>query len=145
MDGIGKAGAVGRIRGNGTVNVYVAGIDSDADASAMAEVSALIAQKRALGIDAQVFNAYHRTYDLDVVVTAKTGWDEDEVEERITQAFTAYLTSIPLGGRLYLSTLGKYLLDTDCIETYDFDIGMADEVLPQSQYFVPGDITIEVS
>lgn len=145
VEGVGKAGAVGRIRGNGTVNVYVAGKDSEADEATMAAVRALIQERRALGVDAQVYAATHRDYDMIVTVTPVAGYDADEITALLTAAFTDCLGAVPLGGRLYLSTLGKYLLDTGCIETYNFDSSMQDVALSQSMYFTPGDVQIEVT
>lgn len=145
VEGIGKAGAVGRMRGNGTANLYVAGKDNDPTEAALEAVRALVAEKRALGMDVQVFSATHRDCDLIATVTPKPGYDAEEVRGLLTEAFTDYLGSLPIGGRMYLSTLGKYLLDTGCIETYVFDDLMQDVTPGQSMYCTPGTVTLEVT
>ena len=82
--------------------------------------------------------------DLVVSVRAKSGYDAAEVRWRIENAFADYVYDIPMGERFYLSKLGKYLLDTGCIETYEFDQSMMDLPSSGASCFMVGDVTIEV-
>ncbi len=146
VPGIAKAGVISKQRGAGTVNVYVSGTaNSTVSNEKLAEVQSIMNRERELNVDVLVAGATAREYDLDVAVTAKAGYETAEVTSMINAAFEAYLDSIPIGGRLYLSTLGKYLLDTGCIETYEFDMSMANTTAAGSKYFAPGDVNIEVS
>lgn len=144
VEGIAKAGVVPKGRGNGSVDVYVAGHDGAVGVDKLAEVQAVINAEREMNVSVQAYPAYTQAYDLTAAVTAKAGYTGQEVVDRCTAAFEAYLSSIPMGGKLYLSQLGKYLLDTDCIETYEFDPSMSDLTIPASKYFVAGDVTLEV-
>ena len=144
VDGVGKVGVVPTARGAGTVNVYVSGNDNDVSDKTLAEVTALLQAKREINVDLQVFRATYIKYDLDMQVVSKHGYSDEEVIEKCTAAFEDYLSTLPAGGKLYLSALGKYLLDTDCIENYEFDPFMHNFTAPGSEYFVAGDINIEV-
>lgn len=144
VDGVDKVGTVDHAAGAGSVGVYVAGKDYDVTAETLSEVSALLAANKPIGSIVEVSRAYHIDYDLTVTVQAVAGYEPAEVTELITNAFTAYVGSLDVGARLYLSNLGKYLFDTGCIENYEFDSSMQNESASGSEFFRPGDISITV-
>lgn len=144
IDGVKKASAVGKARGVGTVNVYVSGMGSGVTDSALLEIQELMDESRELNVDVKVMNASELPYDLDVTVWKKDGYSSNEVIELCTKAFGDYIDSIKIGSKLYLSSLGKVLLDTGCIENYEFNTTMSSTSASQSQYFTVGEIDIEV-
>ena len=144
VDGITKAGVVSKPRGAGTINIYIADTDGNATDAQLYEAQSLVDAQRELNVDAVVARAVSLSYDLSVVVTKKAGYSSAEVISMCTDAFEDYLSSLPMGGKLYLPNLGKYLLDTGCIETYEFNPIMDDMSLPGSQFFIAGDVEIEV-
>ena len=145
VDGIAKAGVVPRRRGAGTVDVFVAGHSGTVSSEKLAEVQALMNAERELNVDVQVGHAYSLAYDMHVAVTPKEGYTAEEVVALCTAAFEEYLAGIPMGSMLYLSMLGKYLLDTGCIVNYQMDAAMVDMPVPASKYFTPGTVNIEVN
>lgn len=146
VDGIFKAGVVPRGSGTGSVDVYVCGgNESVLPEEKLTEVENFLKSQRELNVSVKVKQAYSVDYDLDVAVTPKPGYSQEEVVELCTDAFEAYIETIPIGGKFYLATLGKYLLDTGCLETYVFDLSMGNMTIPMSKYFVAGDINIEVT
>lgn len=145
VDGVDKAGVVTGLRGIGTMNVYICANEGNVGQELINEVSTLLNSHREINVDLEVMAAMSMSYDMDVIVKAKAGYTEQEVREKITAAFDEYLSTIPVGGKLYLSALGKYLLETDCIENYEFDRSMGNITAPGSQYFVSGDVTIGVT
>lgn len=144
VDGVKKVGVVSFARGAGTINVYVSGNEDDISQAVVDEVAQVIQSKREINLDVQVFAAVKSPYNLNVTVKAKAGYTQNDVTELIAQAFEEYLSTIPMGGKLYLSSLGKYLLETGCIENYEFDMSMTNAIVPGSQYFVSGETVIEV-
>lgn len=144
VDGIDRAGVVQKLRGAGTLNVYVNSVSESVSDAKLAEVQALIESRRELNVDVLVVRAYGTMFDMDVTVYAKSGYERAEVIDKCTVALESYLTSLPIGGKLYLSSLGKYLLDTGCIENYVFANNMTDLTAPGSGFFVPGDVQIGV-
>lgn len=77
-------------------------------------------------------------------MVAKAGYEDTEVKNLCTNAFKDYLNTIPIGGKLYLSALGKSLLETGCIENYEFDTFMQNQSAASSQCFKAGTVTIGV-
>ena len=145
VDGITKAGVVSKPRGAGTINVYIADTDGNATDAQLAEAQALVDAQHGLNIDAVVARATSQSYDMTVAVNKKAGYSSAEVIAKCTDAFEDYVSTIPIGGRLYLSMLGKYLLETGCINNYTFDPSMSDISTANSKFFVTGDVTVEVS
>lgn len=144
VEGVKKVGVVSFARGAGTINVYVSGNEDDISQAVVDEVAQVIQSEREINLDVQVFAAVKSPYNLNVTVKAKAGYTQNDVTELIAQAFEEYLSTIPMGGKLYLSSLGKYLLETGCIENYEFDMSMTNAIVPGSQYFVSGETVIEV-
>ena len=144
VDGIDKAGTVERYNGYGTIGVFVARKDYDVTDAALAEVDRIIQQNKPIGTYAAVNRANHLDYDLNVTVTAKAGYEQAEVIEMITNAFNDYIGSLDVGARLYLSNLGQYLFSTGCIENYEYDVSMDNVDASGSQFFRPGDVTVQV-
>ena len=144
VDGIDKAGTLERFSGAGTVGVFVARKDWDVTDEALAEVTELIDKNKPLGAVASVQRASHLDVDLEIRVKAKEGYEESEVKRMVTDAFTDYIGTIPVGGSMLLSTLGNYIYSTGCVRYYIFDQSMQNEGASGSQFFRPGDISITV-
>ena len=144
VEGIAKAGVRAKVRGAGTVNLYIASSDGNITNDKIVEVQQIVDSERELNVDVLVMAGGGIPYDLFVTVTAKAGYENAEVVTKCTDAFEDYLSSIPMGGSVYLPALGRYLLETGCIETYEFNPIMSDMILPGSQFFISGDAHIEV-
>ena len=145
VEGVAKAGVIAKQRGAGTVNVYVGGHSGALSNDKLGEVQQALDRERELNVDVLAVNAYPYSCDLEVTVIPKAGYENTEVTDKITAAFEDYLSSIDVGGRFYLSALGRRMLDTGCIENYEYDLSMQNRTASGNQYFVPGDVTIEVS
>lgn len=144
IDGVAKAGVVPKVRGVGTVDIYVCGSEGEADSEALSKLQTLVDEERELNVDVQVLNANFKTYDLTVAVIAKKGYSDSEIIEKCTEAFKKYIKSLPIGAKVYLSAIGKVLLDTCCIENYEFDVYMDNLEASYSQCLKAGKIEITV-
>ena len=144
VSGIEKAGVVPKVRGTGTVNIYVCGREERVSDEVKAELQTLVNKERELNVDVQVYHAGFVDYDLDVTVVPKSGYSISEVTEKLTTAFKEYIYTLPIGGKLYLSSIGRYFLDTDCIENYEFNMLMQNKEVSGSQCFRAGKINITV-
>lgn len=145
VDGVAKAGAVGRYRGDGTVDVFISGNGTKASSQMVSKVQLLLNEKRELNVDVKVSAANMVTYDLDVVLYKKNEFTDEEVKAKCLEAFKDYINSIGIGGRVYLSGLGRYLLNTGCLENYEFNSTMDDMSLSKSQCFTAGSAVMVVS
>lgn len=144
VNGITKACAAGKNRGAGTVDVFVSGNGDVVPRSIVNEAQALISGKRELNVDVKVEAATLVEFDLDVIVYKKSQFAADEVKEKCRQAFTGYVNSLGVGTKGYLSGVGRALLDTECIENYEFNVSMEDIGVSKSQCLTPGTIRVVV-
>ena len=144
VEGISKAGVVGRARGNGTVNIYVCGKGVEASETAIEKLQAIVDVERELNVSVKVLKAALSPYDLYVTVKAKSGYEEEEVREKLIEAFKDCINSHPMGKTLYLSAVGKCLMDTECIDYYTFDVVMTNMLVSLAECIVPGEMEITV-
>lgn len=144
VEGIAKAGIVPKLRGVGTVDVFVCGNGVEADNESVKNVQKIMNENRELNVDVKVSKAQIYNANLEVVVNAVSGYENSVVIEKCKEAFTQCLDSIPIGGKMYLSSVGKYLMNTGCIENYEFNTSMGDIELSASQCFAVGVVTIGV-
>ncbi len=98
VDGVAKASAVGKVRGVGTVNVYVTGADASLGTNVVAKVQSLLEKQRELNVDVIVSNAQRTACNMSVVAYAEDGYSSGEVKELLKNAFAEYVNSIPIGG-----------------------------------------------
>lgn len=144
VDGIAKAKAVGKARGYSTVNVYVGG---DGRECVLAEVNSaqkLISSQRELNVDVLVTKASLVSFDLDVTVYKRTEFLDSEIKQKCKAAFEEFIRKLGIGEKLYLSALGKALLDTGCILNYEFNVEMMDTTISNSQCFKAGNVSVLV-
>lgn len=144
VDGVAKASAVGKVRGVGTVNVYVTGADASLGTNVVAKVQSLLEKQRELNVDVIVSNAQRTACNMSVVAYAEDGYSSNEVKELLKNAFAEYVNSIPIGGTFRLSELGARLIDTGCITNYNWNTDMQDVTVAKSQCFTVGTVTIGV-
>lgn len=144
VGGIAKAKAVGKARGNGTVNVYVSGDGKAAVSTAVNKAQTLISSKRELNVNVLVENAELVDFDLDVTLYKREEFSNSEIIEKCKEAFNEFIRLLGIGEKLYLSALGKALLDTGCILNYEFNVEMSDTSIAASQCFKAGNVSVLV-
>lgn len=144
VDGIAKAKAVGKVRGYGTVDVYVSGDGRAAVTSEVNSAQKLISSQRELNVDVRVAKADLVSFDLDVTVYKREEFSNSEIREKCRAAFEEFIRLQGIGEKLYLSALGKALLDTGCILNYEFNVEMTDTAISSSQCFTVGNVSVLV-
>ena len=77
--GVTAAQAVGRARGIGTVDVYIAGESGVPTEALVAEVQANLAEKREIAVDVAVKAPTATAVDVTVAVTPRDGADSETV------------------------------------------------------------------
>ena len=144
VDGVAKACAVGKVRGFGTVNIYVTGSDAAVSTDVVAKVQEIVAKQRELNVDVLVVNAQRTACNMSVTVYAEDGYSSSEVKALLSKAFADYVNSIPIGGTFHLAELGAKLVATGCINNYTWNTDMQDVTAAKSQCFTVGTVTIGV-
>lgn len=145
VSGITKAGVVAKLRGTGTVDVFVSNGSNTVQSTAVAEAQSLISKNRELNVDVLVSSAQPYTLNLDVTVTANDGYSTSDVQKKSKAIFTEYLDSLDIGSAFYLTELGKRLMNTGYIKNYVFGDDMSDAVASGSQCFKAGTMTVGVN
>lgn len=145
VDGVEKASVVPRNNGAGSAAIYVCGVNTQVTDDTLSRVRAVISENETIGANITAGKGTLQALDLTVTVKARTGYTSEEVHTKIETAFSDYLVSLPMGGRFYLSGLGRYMLDTGCIENYEYDMSMHDATASLTSCFIPGDVNIGVT
>lgn len=140
--GVAAATAVGRARGTGTVDVYVATESGIPDAALLEALRAEFQEKREIAVDVAVKAPVTRTVNVAVAVTPAEGMEfatvKTAVEREIRAVFTGRLLSKPVR----LAALGSRIYALDGVENYRFSAPAADVAAEDAVLPVLGTLTI---
>lgn len=133
--GVAAARAVGRARGIGTVDIYVATEDGVPGAELLSGLQAELQEKREIAVDVEVKAPTVRPVDVSVAVKAKEGTAFETVKSFVEQSVTVFFTGRLLGQPVRLAELGSRIYALDGVENYRFsapaaDLAADDTVLP---------------
>ena len=129
------AQAVGRARGIGTVDVYVAEERGLPAAEVLEGLQAELQEKREIAVDVQVKAPTVREVDVTVTVAPAEGADFEAVKAAAEKTLTTFFTGRLLGKAVRLAELGSRLYALEGVENYRFtapaaDVAADDTVLP---------------
>lgn len=132
---VAAARAVGRARGIGTVDVYVATEIGVPDAGLLAGLQAELQEKREIAVDVEVKAPAVQTVDVTVAVEPKAGMVFHDVKSAVEQSITTFFTGRLLGEPVRLAELGSRLYALEGVGNYRFsapaeDLAADDTVLP---------------
>ena len=117
-DGVAAARAVGRARGTGTVDVYIAAPGGVPEDGLLEEVRADLQQRREIAVDVAVKAPEVRTVDVAVELAVDGGAAFSDVKERVETAVTGYFTGGRLGKGVLLAELGRRVFDAEGVANY---------------------------
>lgn len=144
VGGVSSAGVIGRVRGNGTVNVYVCGDATPVSAAVLAEVQSLLDQGRELNVSAIAYNASMIEINLQILLSVEDGYEFDDVADEVREKVERYIESLGIGSDMLLSNVGEVIHHIDGVADYRFvESYGTDEHLTQSQYPAPNRILIQ--
>lgn len=133
--GVAAARAVGRARGIGTVDVYVATEQGVPDAELLEGLAAELQEKREIAVDVEVKAPAVQSVNVAVAVCPQSGTAFETVKARAEQSIRAWFTGRLLGCPVRLAELGNRLYALEGVENYRFtapaaDVAADDTVLP---------------
>lgn len=133
--GVAAARAVGRVRGIGTVDVYVATEHGVPDAELLAGLQAELQEKREIAVDVEVKAPTVQSVDVAVAVAPKSGAAFGTVKAAVEQSIETFFTGRLLGRPVRLAELGSRIYALEGVENYRFsapavDLAADDTVLP---------------
>ncbi|MBQ6152970.1 MAG: baseplate J/gp47 family protein [Ruminococcus sp.] len=143
VDGVYSAGAVGRVRGTGTVNVYVCAQGNPVSNTVLSQVQELLDEQREMNVDVLACQADPIDVSLYIMLKPVSGYSFSEVSTACTTALTSYINSRGIGKDVLMSEIADILYHTEGVENYDFhQLYRFDYVISDSQYALTDRITI---
>lgn len=135
-EGVAAAKAVGRARGTGTVDVYVATAAGIPEESLLTQIEAELEEKREIAVDVQVLAPTAKTVDVSLALAVETGAEEDTVCAAAKAAIRGYFSGALLGKPVLLSELYAILHEVPGLANYRIlaptaDVAAEATTLPQ--------------
>ena len=124
--GVAAAKAVGRARGIGTVDVYVATEAGLPGTELLEAIEADLQAKREIAVDVEVCTPQEQTVDVTVAIQAAEGYTYDQAEDEADAAIRAHFTGDLLGKGVTLAELGHLLYSLESVSNYHFTAPAAD-------------------
>lgn len=141
--GVAAARAVGRPRGIGTVDVYVATEAGLPSAALLAEVLADLREKREIAVDVRAVAPTQRTVDVSVEIAVAEGAAFAAVKTAVEAAVGGFFTGKLLGCPLHLAELGRVIFAVEGVCNYHLLTPTAD--LAANSTVLPGMGTLRVT
>lgn len=125
-EGVAAARAVGRARGVGTVDVYIAGENGLPGAALLEEVQADLQERREIAVDVRVKAPAAVPVNVSAAIAVGENADFNEVRARAEQAVINLFTGRMLGRPVLLAELGSRLYALEGVENYRISAPAAD-------------------
>lgn len=141
-DGVAAARAVGRARGIGTVDVYIAGENGLPGAALLEEVQSDLQERREIAVDVEVKVPATAVVDVSTAIAVRAGADFDEVKVQAELAIANLFTGRMLGRPVLLAELGSRLYALEGVENYHLSAPAADLAANSTVLPVLGTLTV---
>jgi len=140
--GVAAARAVGRARGIGTVDVYVATATGAPSSALLAEVQSDLAEKREIAVDVQALAPSVKSTNVTVEIACTSGVAFDAVQTAAEAAVTGYFSGKLLGKPVLLAELGSRIYAVDGVANYHILAPTADGTASNTVLPVLGTLTV---
>lgn len=118
VSGVTDANVVPKVRGVGTVDVYIDTNKTTPSQSLVSKVQRLMDTERELNVDVKVFPAEKYGITLTFSVKLKDGYDYDTVKEKVISQLHKYINSLSIGESVLGTKLGAEIIGVEGV--YDF-------------------------
>ena len=140
--GVAAAQAVGRARGIGTVDVYIASAAGEPEESLRQAVEADLQSRREIAVDLEVLAPVEKEVDIQAVLYPGEGFSFQEAKAAAEAALASYFSGRLLGQPVTLAALGNLLYGLESVANYRFLAPAADVAAAEGQLPVLGTVTI---
>lgn len=113
---VAAAKAVGRARGIGTVDVYVATHSGTPSGALLDEIAAILDEKREIAVDVEVLAPTPVTVNVTAELTAADGYDFEDVCDAVREALGGYFTGERLGTDVHCAKLASLIYGVRGVE-----------------------------
>ncbi|QNL43706.1 baseplate J/gp47 family protein [Oscillibacter hominis] len=139
---VAAATVVGRARGIGTVDVYVAAATGIPSEELLEEIRADLQEKREIAVDVQVLAPRTREVAVTAQVKVQSGYAFESVKTSVEEALVQHFSGKQLGKAVTLAQLGNLIYHAEGVENYH--IALPTEDIPEDSKVLPvlGAVTI---
>lgn len=141
-EGVAAAQAVGRARGVGTVDVYIATEAGLPDAELLEEVRSDLQEKREIAVDVEVLSPEAESVDVTVEIAVAENSSFEAVKPLAEQTVTGFFTGQLLGKPVLLAELGRRIYAVEGVGNYHISSPAADVTGGKGKLPVLGTLTI---
>lgn len=132
--GVAAATVIGRARGIGTVDVYIATEAGLPDEALLREVQQDLQEKREIAVDVEVLAPETKAVDITLSLDAGEG-DFETLRLRVEAVIRSFFSGHLLGKGILLAQLGSLVYGVEGVKNYRFsaptqDLAASDSVLP---------------
>ena len=132
VEGVHSASVVPRVRGVGTIDIYLCGRpDSPMNGEYINEVQKLVDKNRELNVDVEVLYSLPLEVSYTVMLSIIDGYDFESVKADITAKITDYIVSLGVGKAALLSEIGDIIYHTDGVINYSLPREFCFDIYPK--------------
>lgn len=140
--GVAAARAVGRARGIGTVDVYVATEQGLPGEDLLTGLQTELQAKREIAVDVTVKAPSVQNVDMAIAVTPKNGMPFEEVKAEVEQSVASFFSGKLLGQPVRLADLGSMIYALNGVENYRISAPTADVAADSTVLPILGTLTV---
>lgn len=134
--GVHSASVVSKVRGEGTINVYICGKNnSPVNSEVVLQVQTLLDENRELNVDILVLSATAVKISFSLNLEIEDGYSFDEVKEEIEEKANKYVESLGVGKPALLCELGDLIFHTQGVKNYEFLSAFNEDVYPSANKY----------
>lgn len=142
-DGVAAAAAVGRPRGVGSVDVYVAAKGGIPDADLLDAIGSYLQERREISVDLRVLAPTPEPVDINVSILPAGDAAFSRAEAEVDEALRGFFTGALLGRGVTLAQLGDLLYHLGSVQNYRFASPMADVAANPTVLPILGTLTVK--
>ena len=141
-NGVAAATAVGRPRGVGSVDVYVATDAGVPDEELLEDIRSRLQERREISVDLQVLAPTPVPVDIIVAIQPAAGTEFALARSAVDEALRAMFTGALLGRGVTLAELGDRLYHLDAVQNYRFSAPSGDMAASPTALPTLGKLTV---
>lgn len=142
FSGVAAAVAVGRARGLGTVDVYLAAPGGAPSQELLTQVADALEERRELAVDVQVHAATVQTVNVTAALSIGEGYDFSDVKAHAEAAVRACFGGERMGKSVHTAKLIASLCGVDGVENVKLNAPSADVAVSATGVAVAGTVTL---
>ena len=142
FEGVAAARAVGKPRGVGSVDVYIASQEGTPEESLRAEVLAWLQERREIAVDLRVLAPTEQTVNVSAQLLPAEGYTFAQAQAAADQAVRNHFTGRLLGRGVTLAELGNLLYSLESVANYHLLSPTADTAAATGKLPVLGTLTL---